>query len=621
MKVSEFFRDDDLHAELRDRVLPLLVAEARTSGELRIWSAGCATGEEAYSLAILVLEAMGGAAEDISIRVFGTDPDSGAIDFARRGVYPSSALEGMDDAILERYFVPVDGAYEVRVPVRAATVFGQHDLGQRAPFPRIDLVLCRNVLIHFTPELQRRAMQLFASSLRDGGRLVLGKAETPGDLGDTFVLEDGRLKIYRRQGQRVAIPPPGIGPAASEPLPHALETLDEELQAMNEELDATNAELEARSRDLHALTRILEAEKQAIETQSARLRAVLEAIDDAVLVVAADGTVTLSNPAAEQMFGRGATRLRAEDERAMPLPDAAQPMARIRRGEAFELGFTAHDEDGARRWYEATGRPLGGGASETGLLIIHDVSERTLRHMQERFIAMAGHELRTPLTAVRGYLALLRRRLALEDGDPREELMRETAGQVERLGDLVGELFDASRLRAERVALETRAVDLVDLTETAVATARALGDGREIRASLPDTPLPVSADRRRLEQAVLNLLLNALRHAPNSPIEVTIDSDDDAISLSVADHGPGIPAERQATLFEPFGESDQARRRGGLGLGLFIARGIVEAHDGTISVSSAPGRGAVFTIRLPAPRRAREPRSAPRSRAAVEDPV
>ena len=94
--------------------------------------------------------------------------------------------------------------------MRRLVVFAPHDLGQRAPFPRIDLALCRNVLIYFTPELQRRALQLFAFALRPGGRLILGKSETTSPLPEHFTLEDARLKIYRRRGDRVLIPPAEI---------------------------------------------------------------------------------------------------------------------------------------------------------------------------------------------------------------------------------------------------------------------------------------------------------------------------------------------------------------------------------------------------------------------------
>jgi two-component system CheB/CheR fusion protein len=140
------------------------------------------------------------------VRIFATDVDIDAIAFARRGVYPASALVDLPPHVLERYFNEMDGAYEIKKLVRGMSVFGQHDLGQRAPFPRIDLTLCRNVLIYFTAELQRRALQLFAISLREGGYLVLGKSETTSPLAEFFVLEHPRLKVYRRRGEQALIP-------------------------------------------------------------------------------------------------------------------------------------------------------------------------------------------------------------------------------------------------------------------------------------------------------------------------------------------------------------------------------------------------------------------------------
>ena len=206
IKVTEFFRDPELFTYLRDRVLPGLISEARERGELRIWSAGCATGEEAYTLAMLVADLLGEDAEELPVRIFATDIASDAVEFARRGVYTQAALEGLPADFVERHFTPVDGAFEVRKQVRSLVVFGEHDLGNRAPFPRIDLVLCRNVLIYFTPELQRRALQLFAFSLRQGGYLALGKAETVSPLPEFFSVEQPRLKIFRRAGAPAPIP-------------------------------------------------------------------------------------------------------------------------------------------------------------------------------------------------------------------------------------------------------------------------------------------------------------------------------------------------------------------------------------------------------------------------------
>ncbi|HEU5330904.1 MAG TPA: chemotaxis protein CheB [Thermomicrobiales bacterium] len=208
IKVTEFFRDPKLFAVLRETVLPELIAAARQHDYgLRFWSAGCATGEEAYSLAILVAEALGAGLDDVDVRIFATDVDEDAVAFARRGVYHASALGGISAALRARYFTADGDAYQVKKRVRGLVVFGQHDLGQRPPFPRLDLVLCRNVLIYFTPDLQTRTLQLFAYALRDGGILVLGRAETANPLGAFFAPLHRGQRIYRRQGERLPLPP------------------------------------------------------------------------------------------------------------------------------------------------------------------------------------------------------------------------------------------------------------------------------------------------------------------------------------------------------------------------------------------------------------------------------
>jgi two-component system CheB/CheR fusion protein len=211
IKVTQFFRNPELFAHLRKEVLPGLIEEARQKGrQLRIWSAGCATGEEAYSLAIMLSELLGSEAALADVRIFATDIDREAVDFARRGVYPAGALSGISEEQRERYFFEEDGHYEIKKSVRGMIVFGEHDLARRSPFPRIDLVVSRNVLIYFTAELQRRALELFAFSLRNGGYLVLGKAETASILPEFFASEQRQHKVYRREGER--LPLPGTSP-------------------------------------------------------------------------------------------------------------------------------------------------------------------------------------------------------------------------------------------------------------------------------------------------------------------------------------------------------------------------------------------------------------------------
>jgi two-component system, chemotaxis family, CheB/CheR fusion protein len=210
IKVTEFMRDQELFSMLQREILPVLVerAEINRTGELRIWSAGCATGEEAYSLAILVSEVLNDRLERFNVKIFSTDLDPEAVAFARRGIYPASALATMPNHLIKRYFTERNGNYEVSHMIRRLIVFGEHDLAQRAPFPRIDLVVCRNVLIYFTRELQQRTLRLFAFSLRNDGYLVLGKAETVSPSGEHFVTDYPQLKIYRRRGERLLIPPP-----------------------------------------------------------------------------------------------------------------------------------------------------------------------------------------------------------------------------------------------------------------------------------------------------------------------------------------------------------------------------------------------------------------------------
>jgi two-component system CheB/CheR fusion protein len=216
INVTEFFRDPAFYEALRERVLPELITYARTQGNvLRIWSAGCATGEEAYSMAILVAEALGDELSQFAIQIFATDLDEDALAFARRGIYPAAALASVPEDLQACAFTLLpDGSYEIAPRLRALVTFGQHDLGQQAPFPRIDLVLCRNVLIYFTLELQCRALQLFAFALREGGYLALGKAETANPLAAYFTPTDERLKLYRRGGERI-LPPIARVKAAS----------------------------------------------------------------------------------------------------------------------------------------------------------------------------------------------------------------------------------------------------------------------------------------------------------------------------------------------------------------------------------------------------------------------
>lgn len=208
IKVTGFFRDPEAFEYIRDTLLPSMIEQGREQGRvLRFWSAGCATGEEPYTIALLVADLLGTELPEWSVKIFATDLDEGAINFARRGFYPATVLKDLPDQYFERFFEPFDQGYLIAKPLRQMVIFGQQDLSRGVPFPRINLVSCRNLLIYLKPELQQRVLDLFAYSLHHtNGYLFLGKAETARPSKGTFEIIDKKWKIYRCLSGPLAVP-------------------------------------------------------------------------------------------------------------------------------------------------------------------------------------------------------------------------------------------------------------------------------------------------------------------------------------------------------------------------------------------------------------------------------
>lgn len=208
IKVTGFFRDPEAYEFIKMSIIPELVQRGRENGRiLRIWSAGCATGEEAYSLALLFAAHLGTEFPEWSIKIFATDLAADAIAFARRGLYPENVLNDLPHDYRERFFERIDHGYRVSKNLRQVVIFGQQDISRGVPFPRIDLVTCRNLLIYLKPELQQVVLDLFAYSLHQSrGFLFLGKAETARPTKATFELVNKKWKIYRCLGGPLAFP-------------------------------------------------------------------------------------------------------------------------------------------------------------------------------------------------------------------------------------------------------------------------------------------------------------------------------------------------------------------------------------------------------------------------------
>jgi signal transduction histidine kinase len=239
-------------------------------------------------------------------------------------------------------------------------------------------------------------------------------------------------------------------------------------------------------------------------------------------------------------------------------------------------------------------------------------------------IAMVSHEIRSPLTSVKGFTRTLLRRWDGFSDEQRKLMLATIDHDADRVTQLLRDLLEVSRIDAGRVQLQRTRLDVARLVAGTVERVgrREDAQGRELRLDVADGLPPILADAHRLEQVLTNLLDNALREAPDGPIEVTVrpvagpGGVPVAVEVDVRDHGPGVAAGLASSVFRKFGRGRGARRSG-MGLGLYLSRGLVEAHGGTIALvdrpdagpgeGDDPGRGACFRVRLPAVRPAGSP--------------
>ena len=201
INVTKFFRDEKTFDILAETIVPELIRRQPLAMPIRIWDAGCSTGEETYSLAMLFLEAIASAKRNVKLQVFASDVDDDALAIARNGLYPESIRTDVSPARLERFFLKEDHGYRVTRELREAVVFTTQDLLADAPFSRLDFVSCRNVLIYLRPEVQEKVLSLFHFALREDGILVLGASEAVGALGDRFEPISKRQRIFRHLGR------------------------------------------------------------------------------------------------------------------------------------------------------------------------------------------------------------------------------------------------------------------------------------------------------------------------------------------------------------------------------------------------------------------------------------
>ncbi len=220
IKVTSFFRDADMFQMLKSKVFPQLFGRLQPDSQIRVWVPGCATGEEAYSLAILLLEYLGERSLIVPIQIFGTDVSEEAIEKARAGIYPENIAADVSPERMRRFFVQHEAGFQVSKTVRDLCVFARQNLAKDPPFSRLDIVSCRNVLIYLEPALQKRIIPMFHYALKPNGLLILGNSETVGPFEDLFEPVDKRHRMYTKR--QIAVMPrfdfePGGAFARGEP--------------------------------------------------------------------------------------------------------------------------------------------------------------------------------------------------------------------------------------------------------------------------------------------------------------------------------------------------------------------------------------------------------------------
>jgi NtrC-family two-component system sensor histidine kinase KinB len=363
---------------------------------------------------------------------------------------------------------------------------------------------------------------------------------------------------------------------------------------------------------------------QAEAQRRAQLNALLANLNEGVTIADRSGRVLLINDAARAILGLGDEDLRtvealksweAHDLEGRPLRSEQRPLERALRGERFiDYEVLGTRPNGERRHVVSTGTSVIDDRGHVALAIVvfRDVTElRHLERQRDEYLALIVHDLRSPLSSILIFVSTLKRFLENKGLAEDATLAERAERNVARMNTMLEELTEATNLESQGLALRRRACDLRELVANVVD---GMDDARARRITIETddaTPYVVLADVSRLERVVANLLTNALKYsAEYARVNVRIAHKGSDVELQVIDRGIGISPESVKMLFDRYYRTTAAEARAsGLGLGLYIARLIVEAHGGRMGVSSEVGKGSTFTLTLPTVRgqRRREP--------------
>lgn len=363
----------------------------------------------------------------------------------------------------------------------------------------------------------------------------------------------------------------------------------------------------------------------AVDRQRAELDAILNGIADAVMVYGLEGEILHLNPAVRRMFRYSLELLsrplperlawlRAETSEGAPFPPERHPAMRALRGETVVGEIIVLHPPGVKAlWTAASAAPIYSGEKRIvgAVATFTDITRlRELQRDQEMYVHTISHDLRTPLTVIHGHAQILE--LTCRDEAARAHTEALVQG-AERLNGMIEEMVEAARLAGGSIQLQRVPIRIQDFAADLLTRVSAGIDTSRIRIRIPSDLPPVCADPARLERILVNLLTNALKYSsPEEPVELGCAADGKEVLCSVRDRGQGIDPHDLPHIFERFYRPRGGRKAGSVGLGLYIARALVEAHGGRIWVESEAGKGSTFYATLPVAVRLPLPSSAAR---------
>jgi PAS domain S-box-containing protein len=346
-----------------------------------------------------------------------------------------------------------------------------------------------------------------------------------------------------------------------------------------------------------------------VEAERATLDSLMRSLVDGLVLIDGEGRVAYWNPSAERylgllaeaVLGKGTEAIDAHLrtivlDPAQKLEELRQALAQAASSPQIEFRVTAPEP----RTLQARFFPIEG-RQGLGIALRDVTAERHLDEMKSHLLSTVSHELRTPLASIKGFASTLLRDDVQWDAATQREFLQIIDQEADRLSELIANLLAMSRLEAGVLRMEFGRVELAPLIEQVLAEMQPRAQGHTLAADVPADLPEVWADERRVRQVLHNLIENALKYSSGGQVAVRARREGEAVHVAVSDQGIGIRADQLERIFERFYQVDGAatRRAGGVGLGLSICKGIVEAHGGRIWAESAPGQGSTFHFTLP----------------------